>query len=113
MADKIKRGVEVLLDVKRFLPSVADLLKPLPSPKEGEVVMQGVTADVLSWAVGQIPTVGDILGDFINDNIMADALAKLTPEQRTEFTEQNRVYPNGISLMRTFQRTHLLPRGAR
>ena len=113
MADKARKGLEVLMDVGRFLPSVKDVLRPLPSPKEGELVMQGVTADVLSWAVGHIPTVGDIAGNFINDNIMADVLVKLTPDQKAEFREQNRVYPNGVALMRTFQRTHIAPGGVR
>lgn len=106
-----KRGIEVLLDARRFAPSPADLLQPFPSPKQGEVVMQGVTADVLGWAFGYIPVVGDIMGAFVNDNIMADVQVKLTPEQKAEFREQNRVYPNGIALLRAFQRTRVAPGG--
>jgi len=109
MAEKKKVALKALLDVKRFLPAPADLLKPLPAPKQGDMVMQGITADVLSWAVGHIPTVGDIIGAFINDNIMADVQARLSPAERTEFREQNRVYPNGIALLRTFQRVRLSP----
>lgn len=104
MQDRGKRGIEVLLDVKRFLPSPQDILKPFPPPQKGELVMQGITADVLSYAFGYIPTVGDIVGDFVNDNIMADVLRKLSPAEKEEFRVQNRVYPNGIALLRTFQK---------
>ncbi|MBA7616264.1 hypothetical protein ES703_23560 [subsurface metagenome] len=113
MADRAKRGLEVLLDIRRFAPSPADLLKPFPAPKEGEMVMQGITADVLSWGLSHIPTVGDFLGDFVNDNIMADVLVKMAPEQVTEFRAQNRLYPNGVALLRTFQRTRVAPAGTR
>lgn len=100
-----KKGLQVLLDVSRFLPPPQELLRPLPGPRQGEMVMQGITADVLSWAASHIPTVGDFVGDFVNDNIMADVLSKLNPGQAAEFREQNRVYPNGIALIRTFHRT--------
>ncbi|MBA7715286.1 hypothetical protein ES703_124327 [subsurface metagenome] len=109
MAEKKKVGLQALLDVKRFVPSPIDLLKPFPEPKQGEMVMQGISADVLSWAFGYIPTVGDFIGSFVNDNIMADVLVKLSPEQKAEFREQNRVYPNGIALLRTFQRIKVAP----
>ena len=109
MAEKKKVGLQALLDVRRFVPSPADLLKPFPPPKQGELVMQGITADVLSWGFGYIPTVGDFIGNFVNDNIMADVMVKLSPEQKAEFREQNRVYPNGIALLRTFQRTKVAP----
>jgi len=108
MAEK-KVGLQALLDVRRFVPSPADLLKPLPAPKQGDMVMQGITADVLSWAFGHIPTIGDFIGGFINDNIMADVQVRLSPAERTEFREQNRVYPNGIALLRTFQRIKVAP----
>jgi len=104
-----KKGIQALLDAKQFVPSLADLLKPFPPPKKGELVMQGVTADVLSYAFGYIPGVGDIVGQFVNDNIMADVQQKLSEPERTEFRAQNRVYPNGIALLRTFQRTGVLP----
>ena len=109
MAEKKKVALQALLDVKRFLPAPADLLKPFPPPKKGELVMQGVTADVLSYAFGYIPGVGDIIGQFVNDNIMADVLQKLAPAELSEFREQNRIYPNGVALLRTFQRTRLAP----
>ncbi len=109
MADRAKQGLQALLDVKRFLPAPTDLLRPFPPPKKGELVMQGVTADVLGYAFGYIPAVGDIVGQFVNDNIMADVLQKLSPEEKSEFREQNRVYPNGVALLRTFQRTRLSP----
>lgn len=105
MADRAKKGLQVLLDIRKFAPSPADLLRPFPAPKQGEIVMQGVTADVLSWAFSHIPTVGDFIGDFINDNIMADVQARLSRDELSEFRVQNRVYPNGIALLRTFQRT--------
>jgi len=104
MADKKRVGLKVLMDVKRFLPGPMELIRPFPTPKQGEMVMQGITADGLSWGLSHIPTVGDFLGDFVNDNIMADVLVKLTPEQQAEFRVQNRVYPNGVALLRTFQR---------
>ena len=109
MVDRTKKGLQVLLDVRRFVPSPADLVKPFPAPKQGEMVMQGITADVLSFGLGFIPYVGDILGDTIEDNIMADIVVKLTPAQETEFRAQNRVYPNGIALLRTFQRSKVAP----
>ena len=71
--------------------------------------MQGVTADVLSYAFGYIPAVGDIVGQFVNDNIMADVTVKLSPAELSEFREQNRVYPNGVALLRTFQRVQVAP----
>ena len=109
MAEKKKVALQALLDVRRFLPTPTDLLKPFPPPKQGDMVMQGVAADVLSWTVGHIPTVGDIIGAFINDNIMADVQARLSPAELSEFREQNRVYPNGVALLRTFQRVRLAP----
>lgn len=109
MAEKKKVGLQALLDVRRFLPSPADLLKPFPPPKKGELVMQGVTADVACYGLGFIPYVGDILGDAIEDNIMADVVQKLSPAELSEFREQNRVYPNGVALLRTFQRVRLSP----
>lgn len=112
MADRTKTGLRVLLDVKRFVPTPAQILQPFPSPKEGEMVMQGVTADVVGWALGNIPAVGDIAAAFVNDNIMADVLAKLTPAQQAEYRAQNRVYPNGIALLRTFQRVSVAPGGS-
>ena len=105
MAEKKRVGLKVLMDVKRFLPGPMELIRPFPKPKQGEMVMQGITADVLGFAFGYIPVVGDVVGQFINDNIMADVLVKLPPEQQTEFRVQNRVYPNGVALLRTFQRT--------
>jgi len=104
MADKAKKGLQVLFDVGRFVPGPKELLKPFPPPKKGEMVMQGVTADVLSYTFGYIPGVGDIIGQFVNDNIMADVLQKLSPAELSEFRDQNRVYPNGVALLRTFQR---------
>ena len=104
MAEKKKIALQALLDVNRFLPAPTDLLRPFPPPKKGELVMQGVTADVLSFGLGFIPWVGDILGDAVEDNIMADVVQKLSPSEMSEFREQNRVYPNGVALLRTFQR---------
>ncbi|MBA7469821.1 hypothetical protein ES707_05095 [subsurface metagenome] len=109
MAEKKKVALQALLDVKRFLPTPTDLLRPFPPPKKGELVMQGVTADLLSYTFGYIPGVGDIIGQFVNDNIMADVLQKLAPTELSEFREQNRVYPNGVALLRTFQRARLAP----
>jgi len=84
-------------------------LRPLPKPKQGELVTAGVAADVISYGLGFIPWVGDILGGMANDNIMADILPRLTPEEKAEFREQNRLYPNGIALLRAFQRTRVGP----
>jgi len=109
MADKKKVGLQVLLDVKRFIPAPKDLLRPFPPPKKGELVLQGVAADVLDYAFGYIPAVGDIVGSFVNDNIMADVLQQLSPSELSEFRAQNRVYPNGVALLRTFQRTGVAP----
>ena len=109
MVDKKKVGMKVLLDVKRFIPAPKDLLKPFPPPKKGELVMQGVVADVLGYAFGYIPVVGDIVGAFVNDNLMADVLMQLSPPELSEFRQQNRVYPNGVALLRTFQRVNLAP----
>lgn len=111
MADKARKGVQVLLDVGRFLPGLKEFLRPFPPPKKNEMVVQGITADVLSYAFGYIPAVGDIVGQFINDNIMADVLQKLSPAELSEFRAQNRVYPNGVALLRTFQRVSPTPAG--
>jgi len=110
MAEKKKVALKALLYVRRFLPSPTDLLRPFPPAKKGELVMQGVTADVLSYGLGFIPYVGDIVGDAIEDNIMVDVVQKLSPAELSEFREQNRVYPNGVALLRTFQRVGLAPR---
>ena len=109
MAKRTRKGIEVLLDARRFLPTPTDLLKPFPPPKKGEMVMQGITADLLGWGLGYIPVVGDFVGQFVNDNIMADVQTKLSDTELTEFRAQNRVYPNGIALLRTFQRVKLAP----
>jgi len=109
MAEKARKGLQALLDVRRFLPTPTDLLRPFPPPQKGELVMQGVTADVVSYGLGFIPYVGDILGDAIEDNIMADVVQKLSPAELLEFREQNRVYPNGVALLRTFQRAKVAP----
>ncbi len=109
MAEKKKVALKALLDVRRFLPSPTDLLRPFPPPKKGELVMQGVAADIACYGLGFIPYVGDILGDAIEDNIMADVVQKLSLAEQTEFREQNRVYPNGVALLRTFQRVRLSP----
>jgi len=105
MAKRTRKGIEVLLDARRFLPTPTDLLKPFPPPKKGEMVMQGITADLLGWGLGYIPVVGDFVVQFVNDNIMADIQIKLSDTELTEFRSQNRVYPNGVALLRTFQRT--------
>ena len=104
MADKKKTGLQVLTDVRRFLPGPREIFRPFPPPQKGELVMQGVTADVLGYAFGFIPVVGDVVGQFVNDNLMADVQAKLTSPELTEFRAQNRVYPNGVALLRTFQK---------
>ena len=109
MAEKKKVGIQVLLDVKRFVPGPMELLRPFPSPKKGELVMQGVSADLLGYAFGYLPVVGDIVGQFVNDNIMADVQSKLSGTELLEFRAQNRVYPNGVALLRTFQRVRLSP----
>lgn len=109
MAEKRRVGFKVLMDVRRFLPGPMELIRPFPKPKQGEMVMQGITADVLGYAFGYIPAVGDVVGQFVNDNIMADVLIKLTTEQQAEFRVQNRVYPNGLALLRTFQRIKVAP----
>lgn len=109
MADKKKVGLEVLMDVRRFVPGPMELLRPFPPPKKGEMVMQGITADVLGYAFGYIPVVGDFVGQFVNDNIMADVQSKMTDAEMTEFRAQNRVYPNGVALLRTFQRVPAAP----
>jgi len=109
MVEKKEVGLQALLNVKQFLPTPTDLLKPFPPPKKGELVMQGVAADVASYGLGFIPYLGDILGDAIEDNIMADVVQKLSPAEVSEFREQNRVYPNGVALLRTFQRVRLSP----
>jgi hypothetical protein len=105
MAEKTKTGIKVLLDVKRFLPGPTDILRPFPSREKADLVAKGVTADLLGYAFGYIPGVGDIVGQFVNDNIMADVLNNLTQQEKSEFIQQNRVYPNGVALLRTFQRT--------
>ena len=109
MVEKKKVGFQALLDARRFLPTPTDLLKPFPPAQKGELVMQGVTADVVSYGLGFIPYVGDIVGDAIEDNIMADVTQKLSPTELSEFREQNRIYPNGVALLRTFQRVRLSP----
>jgi len=109
MPEKKQVGLQVLMDVKRFVPGPMELLRPFPPPKKGELVMQGVTADVLGYAFGFIPTVGDFVGQFVNDNIMADVQSKMSDTELTEFRAQNRVYPNGIALLRTFQRVQVAP----
>ncbi|KKM83054.1 hypothetical protein LCGC14_1313310 [marine sediment metagenome] len=113
MAIDVQKALRRATDVARFLPTPQDLLRPFPRPKQGELVTAGIAADLLSFGVGFIPYVGDIVGDFIEDNIIADVETRLTPEERTEFREQNRVYPNGIALVRTFQRTQVAPGGGR
>lgn len=113
MAIDIQKGLRRATDVARFVPSLQDLLRPFPKPHQGELVTAGITADVLSFAAGFVPVVGDIVADFIEDNIMADVDTRLTPAERAEFREQNRVYPNGIALVRTFQRTQVAPGGGR
>jgi hypothetical protein len=110
MADTKKRGIAALLDVKRFLPGPMDLMRPLPSRDKADIVAKGIAADVLGYAFGYVPVVGDIVGQFVNDNIIADVREKLTPSEREEFNAQNRVYPNGIALLRTFQRGAVAPR---
>jgi len=107
----IKKGLRTALDVGRYLPTAKDILRPLPKPQQGEIVSAGIAADVISYGLGFIPWVGDILGNLANDNIMADVLTRLTPEERTEFRAQNRLYPNGIALLRTFQRTRVAAGG--
>jgi len=109
MDDRTKQGLKALLDVKRFLPSPQDILRPFPPPKRGGLIAQGVVADLLDYAFGYIPGVGDVIGNFVNDNIMADVLQKMTEVERNEFRQQNRVYPNGVALLRTFQRAQLSP----
>jgi len=96
MAIDVQKALLRATDVARFLPTPQDLLRPFPRPKHGF-----------------IPWVGDIAGDFVEDNIIADVETRLTPEERTEFREQNRVYPNGIALVRTFQRTRVAPGSGR
>lgn len=111
MAIDIQKGLSRAMDVARFLPTPQDLLRPFPGPNQGELVTAGIAADILSYGLGFIPWVGDIVGDFVEDNIIADVETRLTPEERVEFREQNRVYPNGIALVRTFQRTQVAPGG--
>ena len=113
MAIDIEKGVRRALDVGRFLPSPQEFLRPIPTPEQGDLVAAGISADVLSYGLGFIPWVGDILGGLVNDNIMADVQGRLTPDERAEFREQNRLYPNGIALIRTFQRTKVAPGGTR
>lgn len=110
MAEKPRRGIKVLLDVGRFVPGPQELLKPLPSRRDVDLVSKGVAADVLGYAFGYIPVVGEVVGAFVNDNIMADVLEQLQGTEREEFLQQNRVYPNGLALLRTFQRTSLKAR---
>ena len=112
MAIDVQKSIQRALDVKRFLPSPRDILQPLPKPQQGELVMQGITADVLSYALGLIPYVGGALGNAVSDNIMADVRERLTSTERDEFAEQNRFYPSGIALLRTFQRTRVAPGGS-
>jgi len=107
----IEKGLRTVMDVGRYLPTPRDILRPLPQPQQGEMASAGVAADVISYGLGFIPWIGDILGNMANDNIMADVLRRLTPEERTEFREQNRLYPNGIALLRTFQRTRVAAEG--
>jgi hypothetical protein len=104
MADGSRKGIQVLLDVKRFVPGPREFLKPLPSRRDLDLVSKGIAADLLGYAFGYVPGVGDIVGQFVNDNLIADVLSDLTPGERTEFLQQNRVYPNGLALLRTFQR---------
>ena len=96
MAIDIQKGLSRVTDVARYLPTPQDLLRPFPRPNQGELVTAGIAADILSYGLGFIPWVGDI---------------RLTPGERVEFREQNRVYPNGIALVRTFQRTQVAPGG--
>lgn len=109
MADRARQGLQVLFEAGRFLPTPKDLLRPFPPPKKGEMVLQGVSADLLGYAFGYLPVVGDIVGQFVNDNIMADVQSKLSDSELAEFRAQNRVYPNGVALLRTFQRVQTAP----
>jgi len=82
MAIDIEKGLRTALDVGRYLPTLGDILRPLPKPQQGEMVTAGVAADVISYGLGFIPWVGDILGNMANDNIMADVLKRLTPPRK-------------------------------
>ncbi len=113
MAIDILEGLRRASDIRRFVPTPQDLLRPFPKPQHAELVTAGITADVLGFALGFIPWVGDIAADFVNDNIMADVATRLDPAEKAELREQNRVYPNGIALVRTFQRTGLQAGGRR
>ena len=91
MAEKKKVGLQALLNVRRFLPAPTDLLRPFPPPKKGELVMQGVTADVLSFGLGFIPYVGDIVGDAVEDNIMATS-CRSYPQPSCQSSESRTVF---------------------
>ena len=96
-------GLKALLNVRKYIPSIKEVTEPLP-PDKMDLVLQGVLTDIVGWTVGNIPTVGDFIADFVNDNIMADVATKMTQPQRTELNQQDRVYPNGVALFRTFHR---------
>ena len=93
-----------LKDLPRYVPKPKELLNPFPPPGKGHIVMEGAAADLLAYAFGYIPAVGDLVGQFINDNLMADVQSKMSSTELVEFREQNRVYPNSIALLRTFRK---------
>ncbi|KKM09654.1 hypothetical protein LCGC14_1722670 [marine sediment metagenome] len=113
MAIDVLKGLRRAADIKRFVPTPQDLFRPFPKPQHAELVTAGIAADLLSFGLGFIPWVGDFAADFVNDNIMADVATRLDPAEKAELREQNRVYPNGIALVRTFQRTGLQAGGRR
>ena len=96
-------GLKALLNVRKYIPSIKEVTEPLP-PDKMDLVLQGVLTDIVGWTVGNIPTVGDFIADFVNDNIMADVATKMTRPQLNELNQQDRVYPNGVALFRTFHR---------
>lgn len=80
------------------LPDLGRLLPHMPTARQGEMLAMGAAIDVTQWTLGQIPTVGDILADIVGDNIEADMLRRMTPEEKVRYREDTRFLPSGLAV---------------
>ena len=88
------------------LPTPPILAPPEIDERRGGALMHAVAVD-LSFFLGLIPVIGDVVADIVEDLHGAEIRRTLTPEEYNRYLREDKVAPSGLAMLRTFMRVRL------
>jgi len=88
-------------DVELPMPTLPPLGPPKIDQRRRDILKHTIGAD-LSVIPSQIPIIGDVIADVIEDLHGKEIHHSLTPDELAEYMKQDKVAPSTIAAIRTF-----------